>query len=132
MKTSVSSARTWIDALMLSIICELMPGCPSTSRNAACVVAASALERLQETVERVRRADAERGRAVAIGLRQAGQRRFESLEMIAKLAGVRGALVCRQTLRRVRQHHFVAALDRVGAAGQLFSAASGVMRAPVA
>ena len=87
------SARTWIDALRLSIICELMPGCPSTRRNAACVAAASRVEDLQETVERVGRADAERGRALAVGLRQARQRRFEALEMFAELGGVRGALV---------------------------------------
>ncbi len=92
-KTSVRRARTWIDALMLSIICELIPGCPSTRRNAACVAAASALEDLQEIIERVGRAHAEGGGAVAVGLRQPRQRRFEALEMFAKLAGVRGALV---------------------------------------
>ena len=75
MNTSVSSARTWIDALRLSTICELMPGCPSTRRSAACVAAASRVERLEEAVERVFRADAERGGALAVGLREAGQRR---------------------------------------------------------
>ena len=129
MNTSVSSARTWIEALTLSTICELMPGCASTSRNAACVVAASRVERLEESVERVLRADGKRRRAVAIGLREPGQRRVESLQVIAKLVAVRGALVCCQTLRRIGQHQFVAGLDRVDATGRaLLVRASGDIR----
>ena len=115
MNTSVRSARTWIDAFKLSTICELMPGWPSTSRSAALRGRGIRFECLEEAVERLLGADAERRRAVAVRLREPGQRDVESLEMFAKLAGVRGALVRCQTLRRVRQHHFVAALDRVGA-----------------
>jgi hypothetical protein len=80
---------------------------------------------LRKPVDGLFRADAERGGAVAVGLRQSGQRGIKPGEMIAELGGVRGALVRRQTLRRVRQHHFVAALDRVARRASSSRAASG-------
>ena len=118
---SVSSARTWIDAFRLSIICELNDGCGMTSCTAASAAACVPIEHRRNARYRSAGSSRSRSTTAPVRIRQTCERSFRTAKEHAKLARRLASCLVDHTLRRIGEHELVALLNRVAASLQIES-----------